>query len=147
MSNDNEIRDFLIFFRMGDPSFGVNKQAMAVMAYLCGSEIEECQPPEVIQSSPMRFEGKIGICLQFKKHESVTEPWLLVYFGEAPDRGAMMTDTRMIVKSNVVRQLEDADVGPTYKDFLRGGQTDFYVEGEILQVYTAITSALLSFML
>jgi hypothetical protein len=132
--------DYEVLFRFADPSYSVNKQALAVLAYIAASEVEAIHPPELIDTFPMQFDGKVGVCCMYKKTDAVTEPWLLIYFGEKGN------NEDLIVRTTKVRQLDDRLIGPTYKDF-KSGSTAHFNEGDILGVYTEITSQLLTFLL
>lgn len=134
------MQEFVLFFRIADMSFSINKQVLAVLNFLAYSEVEGCQPPEVVQTVPMLLDGKMGVCLMFKKTDSVAEPWLLVHLGED---GA---SEDIIVRNVTVRQLDDPRIGPSYKDF-KGSRMERLTYCDIPGAHTAIINALLTFML
>lgn len=134
------MQEFVLFFRIADMSFGINKQVLAVLNFLAYSEVEGCQPPEVVQTVPMLLDGKMGVCLMFKNTDSVAEPWLLVHLGED---GA---SEDIIVRNVTVRALDDPKIGPTYRDF-KGSRLERVGYCDIPGAHTAIINALLTFML
>lgn len=134
------MQEFEIFVRVVDLSWGINKQVLAALHFLAYSEIEGCQPPEVVQTVPMLMDGNMGVCLMFKRVDSVAEPWLLVHVGEDKD------SSDILVRNVTVRALDDPKIGPTYKDF-KSARVERVGYCDIPGTHTAIINALLTFML
>lgn len=136
--------EYVPIFRCADSSFGINKQALAMLAYLSAVEVEGCHLPDGMETFPMRLQGKTGVSLLFERED---HPMLLIFFGESPDDPKTGLREDLIVKTVQAQNLVHPEIGPTHLDFEKKGSTEFFNECDIVGAYNHIVAALLTYMM